>query len=499
MSYLDVNKFSFNGEEIRGFIINDIDEITLNITDIKVTFQKNRAIVFNIIIDNVDTIKYLNKTISINLIKGEYYHYKFMATVDNFNNRGLHSPFYTYDIVVDLIDFSKNDNFFINSNSKIHLQIIPTENMVDYMKRVKKEELLNFNDVTYQKYSSELKYLLELNSLIYGTSILIEKVLLKNNVLFQSQNINEHTIQRLGEIYPLLKNGHFVPSLEKHLNNYIDFKNSKNTIDLLLKTYFIDDVVIGKENYNLNDISGFIDLFDGIFFNLKIELENIKNSKTQRSKLDKEYDLKKKIEYILEKLEPNLKQFKYDIDQNEEVPEILSGFRNMIRHQKDFKEFDLHKIMDFSKGVLKLYIIKHILKINDTDYNIDRILTDFNIYPLIEHKYRYLNKEVTIYNTRPRESYLNKKLTDNTFSALQQCEDFKDVKPEDFIYDDTQTKKLQMIYIDNEDKIRRALLFFGIVIYNKNILQEEKAAYPLTLTYNELMENFGSVQDSGIG
>ena len=61
MSYLDVNKFSFDNEELRGFILSDIDELKINITDIKVVFQKNRAIVFNIVIDDVKTIKYLNK------------------------------------------------------------------------------------------------------------------------------------------------------------------------------------------------------------------------------------------------------------------------------------------------------------------------------------------------------------------------------------------------------------------------------------------------------
>lgn len=501
MSYLDISKFSFNDEILRGFKIINIDNLKINITDITVKFQKNRAIVFNIIIDDVNTINYLNKTGSINLITGEYYHYKFIATVDNFNNRGFHSPFFTYDIVIDLIELSKKDDFFINSKSNIQLQIIPTENMVKYMKRVNEEDLLKFNHISYEEYSLKLRYLLELNSLVYSTPILIERVILKHkqttNILFQSQNIDENTVKRLDDIYPLLKNSHFVASLKEYLDSYIDFKNSKNTLNLLLKTYFIDDLIFGKENYNLNDISGFIDLFDGMFFKLNGTLEKkefiCSKCATKKKTKKKIRYLNEKIDFIINKLEPNLKEFKYDIDKDDKLAKVLANFRNMIRHQKDFEEFNLHKIMDFSKGLLKLYIIKNILKINDTDYNIDRILTDFNIYPLVEHKYKYLDKEISIYNTYTKENHMHKKLTDNTvyFSALKTSNVFKNAKSEDFVYDQSKTKKIKMIYIDNEDRIRMALLFFGIVVFEKNILQEENTTYPLTLTYKELIKNFG--------
>lgn len=228
MNYLDINKFNFNDEKLRGFIINSIDNIDIRITDIEVTFQKNRAIVCDIVIESTEIIKYLNDNNSINLIKGQYYHYSFVATVDNFNNTGFHHPFFNYKIVIDLIEFSKENNYFINSKLKKEIQIIPTNNMIKYMERIKKKDLFSLENISFEEYNSKFRYLLELNSFIYDTPILIEKVIIKlpskNNILFQSQYINKNAIKKLDENYLIILNGHFTNNLNKYLDNYIYFK-----------------------------------------------------------------------------------------------------------------------------------------------------------------------------------------------------------------------------------------------------------------------------------
>ena len=485
MSYLDVNKFSFDNEELRGFILSDIDELKINITDIKVVFQKNRAIVFNIVIDDVKTIKYLNKE-SIKIIKGAYYHYSFIATVESSQNIGMHSPFFTYNIIIDLIDFSKDETFFINSDEKYNLEITPTQNMIKYMDRRKQDDLFKFENITFDDYNLQYRHLLELNSLIYNTPILIEKVIIKNettrNILFQSQNVNEYLINKLLENYPLLKNGHFTCNLDKYLDNFVEFKNSQNTINLLLKIYLIDDMFSGKENYNLNDISGFIDLFDGIFIKLK-ELENI--TITQEIRFE---NFEKKIIYVLNKIDTELNE--YIITDDETLSKYLQEFRHMIRHQHPFKQYDLNKLYTFSIGVLKLYIIKYILKINKEDYDLNRLLSDFNIYPLVKHKYKYLNKEIIIYNTT-LDNYGNKILNENTtyYQTLISNPLFSKAKPTDFIYDDSFVKEIKKIYIDDSDNIRRALIFFGIITMDKSILQGNDETYYLDIEYDELMDN----------
>lgn len=491
MGYLDVSEFIFNNEPLRGFSISCIDNVRLDINDIQVTFQKNRAIVFNIIIDNIELIKYLNKDRTLNKIQGKYYHYNFVATIDNYKNIEVHPPFCTYNIIIDLIEFSKKDFFSIDSNDKFKLQIIPTQNMLKYMKRIKKETLFNFEDITYVEYNSRLRYLLELNSLIYDTPILIEYLTISKgtiqNFMFQSQNINEHTINRLDDSFQMYSNSHYISNLEKYLSNFILFRKSEHLINLLLKTYFINHMYLGKEHFNLNDISGFIDLFDGIFINLKIEKENLNDTKSQREKVSNNSNLKSKIDYILETLDSSLKL--YEIDKSN-LSQTLSNFRNMVRHQKAFKKYDLNKLLTFSQGVLKLYIIKHILKVSNDDYDMDRILSNFNIYPLIEHKYNYKGNEIIVYNTK-LDNYGHNKLVENStyYNTLISYEKFKKVQPNEFIYDETYTKEIKKIYIDDYDTIRRALIFFGIIIVDNKILQEDRPTYRLNLTYDELKKN----------
>lgn len=405
MSYLDINKFSFNDKSLRGFSISCIDDYKINITDLEVVFQKNRAIVFNIIIEDIEIIKYL-KNESPNIIMGNYYHYSFISIIESINNKGMHPPFYTYSIVIDLINFSKNKTFFINSDNKYELEIIPTENMTKYIKRIKQDNLLKFKNTTFSDYNLKYRHLIDLNSFIYNTPILIEKVIIKHNntsnILFQSQNINEHLTNKFSEDYSILVNGHFTSQLDKYLDKFVELVKSKNTLYLLLNIYFISDIFNGKKDYHLNDISGFIDLFDGVFYQLEGKKEKItkycKNEKCiQEFSFDKEYSLRYKIDFILDKLDPELKKYKLDTDKS--LSKTLSAFRNMIRHQLPFKEFDLNKLYTFSKGVLRLYIIKYILNITNEDYDINRILSDFDIYPLVKHIYKYNNDEITIYNT----------------------------------------------------------------------------------------------------
>jgi hypothetical protein len=493
MSYLDVTKFSFDEKELRGFVISTIDESKTNITDIKVVFQKNRAIVFNIIVDDVKIIKYLNQK-SVKNIKGVYYHYSFLAIVESIQNMGMYSPFFTYNIVINLIDFSKDKTFFINSNKKYNLEIIPTKNMIKYMDRRKQNNLFKFENKSFNDYHLKYRYLLEFNSFIYDAPILIEKVIIKTettrNILFQSQNTNEHRINQLLENYPLLRNGHFTYNLDKYLDNFVKFKNSQNTLDLLLKMYFLDMLLNNERHINLNDISGFIDLFDGIFYKLDGKKENVtRKCKSedcqQKHSFDKEYPLAHKIDFILDKLEPELQNYKIDNDKT--LTNILASFRNMIRHQRSFKLYNLEKLLVFTKGVLRLYIIKYILEIAKEDYDLNTLLRDFNIYPLVKHKYKYLDKEIIIYNIS-LDNYGHKILSENStyYQTLISNPLFSKLKPTDFIYDNS--LEIKKIYLDNDDLIGKALIFFGIVTMDMSILQSDNTNFYLDIEYDKLMD-----------
>ncbi len=49
MAYIsNPNEISFNGESLRGFVIEEINDEKIEINDIEVKFQINRAIVFDI-------------------------------------------------------------------------------------------------------------------------------------------------------------------------------------------------------------------------------------------------------------------------------------------------------------------------------------------------------------------------------------------------------------------------------------------------------------------
>ena len=58
MTYItNPHKFSFNDETLRGFVIEELNDEKIEISDIEVKFQTNRAIVF----DNVTDTTYIDK------------------------------------------------------------------------------------------------------------------------------------------------------------------------------------------------------------------------------------------------------------------------------------------------------------------------------------------------------------------------------------------------------------------------------------------------------
>ena len=73
----------------------------------------------------------------------------------------------------------------------------------------------------------------------------------------------------------MLFNIHFNPNLEKYLDNYLELKKQDDLLNMLLTLYLISEIFSGKSQYNLNDISGFIDLFDGVFNKLNGKKEEI--------------------------------------------------------------------------------------------------------------------------------------------------------------------------------------------------------------------------------
>lgn len=538
MIFLNIEKDINFTDNVLNCTINEINNQEINISNVELKFQKNRTIIFTI---------YSNESIfrdEIKNIKGAYFNYIFFATILESGNNDLSMLSNQYVYIIDLIEFSKNNSFFINSEIKSNINIIPTKNFSDYIddeikrknykyekqlkeflkekdinqiefskdrefisskniitlpidsyiideyvvdiKILNKDEelanLFNFKDITYEEYNSKLKYIMELYSLIYHTPILIEKVFIDKSVLYQSQSLDTKLIDRISNKNFFFRNNHFTISLYKYLDVFLSFKNSDNISDILLKEYFISEVFNGKETVNSNDISGLIDLFDGIYYRLggkkEKQTKECKNCKNEKN-FEKEYSLESKIEYVINQLEPELKKYKIDNDNN--TAKALSQFRNSIRHQLNkyleiFKNSSKkQKIYNFSYGVLKLYIIKKILQIDNCDYNLYRILSDFNIYPLVKHVYKYFDKSIIIYNTQIKENYMNKVLTDNTtyFLTLKQNDEFKNAKAEDFIYDDTQAEELKKIYIDKEDKLSNFLLFSGMLIYNNQIITSD--------------------------
>jgi hypothetical protein len=491
MAYIsNPHKFSFNDETLRGFVIEELNDEKIEISDIEVKFQINRAIVFDIVIDRNDIDKNELKT-----IKGRFYKYNFFATIYEVENIGSNYPFFRYRLLVNSIEFSNKNIFFIQSEEKFDLEIIPTKNMIDFQERIDKKDLFVFKNITCEDYNKKYRYLLELNSFIYKTPVLIEKLFFyqKNisNIVFQSQNINKDILNKLNQDFYLVLNSHFNANLEKYLDNFLELKKQDDLLNMLLNLYLISDLFSGKKQYNLNDISGFIDLFDGIFKKIDgkfIEKEFICKECDKKRKQN-DTSLEAKIDYILDFLEPELKKYEIDIDKN--LTKALSSFRNMIRHQKPYEKFDLEKLIIFSESVLRLYVIKHILKMSSDDYNIYRILYDFNIYPLVQHKYKYKNDEIIFYNTNINNE--NWELSENSyiFSILKTDENFKDGKTDEFFYDKTFTKELKKIYIDDKDEIGNALKFSEILIYKNKIIQNEKNIYKISLSYEEVIKKLG--------
>ena len=492
MTYItNPHKFSFNDETLRGFVIEELNDEKIEISDIEVKFQINRAIVFDIVIDRNDIDKNELKT-----IKGRFYKYNFFATIYEVENIGSNYPFFRYRLLVNSIEFSNKNIFFMQSEEKFDLEIIPTKNMIHFQERIDKKDLFVFKNITCEDYNKKYRYLLELNSFIYKTPVLIEKLFFyqKNisNIVFQSQNINKDILNQLNQNFYLLLNSHFNANLEKYLDNYLELKKQDDLLNMLLNLYLISEIFSGKSQYNLNDISGFIDLFDGIFKKIDGKKEKLNRKCKQcnfENRFEKEYSLKFKIDYILYYLEPEL--IKYEIDKDKNLSETLSNFRNMIRHQNPYKKFDLEKLIIFSEGVLRLYVIKHILKMSSDDYDIYKMLSYFNIYPLVQHKYKYKEEEIIFYNTNLNNE--NWKLSENSyiFSILKTDESLKDSQAEDFIYVENFTKELKKIYIDDKDEIGNALKLSDILIYKNKIIQNEKNIYKISLSYEEVIKKLG--------
>ena len=491
MAYIsNPNNFLFNDEILRGFVIEELNDEKIEINDIEVKFQINRAIVFDIVIDRNDIDKNELKT-----IKGRFYKYNFFATIYEVENIGSNYPFFRYRLLVNSIEFSNKNIFFMQSEEKFDLEIIPTKNMIDFQERIDKKDLFVFKNITCEDYNKKYRYLLELNSFIYKTPVLIEKLFFyqKNisNIVFQSQNINKDILNQLNQNFYLLLNSHFNANLEKYLDNFLELKKQDDLLNMLLNLYLISDLFSGKKQYNLNDISGFIDLFDGIFKKIDgkfIEKEFICKECDKKRKQN-DTSLEAKIDYILDFLEPELKKYEIDIDKN--LTKALSSFRNMIRHQKPYEKFDLEKLIIFSESVLRLYVIKHILKMSSDDYDIYKMLSYFNIYPLVQHKYKYKEEEIIFYNTNLNNE--NWKLSENSyiFSILKTDESLKDSQAEDFIYVENFTKELKKIYIDDKDEIGNALKLSDILIYKNKIIQNEKNIYKISLSYEEVIKKLG--------
>ena len=436
MNILDLKEeINFNDNVLTCQII-EINTQKVSLNNVFLKFQKNRTIIFKIFSDNE------LKSDNITKIKGTYFDYSFYAIVREDSNNIFHKFDNVYIFLVDIIEFSKNSPEFINSNKHFNIEIIPSQNFKDYIeeqidykrfldehklrkylenKNIDNENdivatkllsennikefipniyktdehtfyinilnrdeeltsLFKLKDITYNGYITKYKYIMELYSLIFDTPILIEKIFINystyNDILFQSEYIDEQNIEILSKNIKYFSNCRIDLNLYEYLNNYIDFRNKVSTTNILLQLYFITDITNGKKSHNLNDISGFIDLFDGLFVELNELLGNKITSSLKNITLDK------KIIFVLDYLEN--KERNHLIKDKEAFSKYLQQFRNMVRHQKPYKQFDLEKIYVFSKKVLKLYIFKYIIKIDDSKYNSNMLYDELDIFRLIE-------------------------------------------------------------------------------------------------------------------
>lgn len=543
MSFISIEKDINFSDNILNCQITKINKEKVSIFNAEIKFQKNRTIIITL---------YSNETIekdNISKIEGKYFNYNFSSTISE-SIDGSFSMYRDnfvceYILIVDLIEFSNNNTFFINSKEKHDINIFPSKNFSSYIekeisrknninKKKLKEylsnkninqidfskdrdfildkninslttdnyiideyvvnikilnkdkelaKLFNFTNIRYEDYDLKIKYIMELYTMIFDSPILIEKVLIDKNILFQSQSLNINLIDEVTNKDDFFRNNHFTISLYKYLDKFLDFRKSNSILNNLLKEYFLREIYNGKEFLNLNDISGLIDLFDSIYNILdgKKEKKSVKCKKCDaKNSFEKEYPLKYKIDYVIDKLEPELKKYRVDNDNNTSV--FLSKFRHSIRHQLDnnleiFNDISTkQKAYDFTHGILKLFIIKQILQIDIQDYNLNRILSDFRVYPLVKHTYSFFDKEVFIYNTQQKENFYNKTLSKNTtyFLTLKEYKEFESSNPEDFIYDEKKSLELKKVYIDKEDKLRNSLLHSGIIVIDDKIYKSDK-------------------------
>lgn len=60
---------------------------------------------------------------------------------------------------------------------------------------------------------------------------------------------------------------------------------------------------------------------------------------------------------------------------------------------------------------------------------------------------------------------------------------FKDTLPKEFVY--SGYKELKKVYIKEDDKIKRNLIFFGVIVYDNKILNSEKDICSIDISYDE--------------
>lgn len=476
--YKEPNDFIFDNSEIRGFEIKSFLGENCHIVNIVVKFKSTRTIVFEIITDDRNVIsKLANKEIN-GKISGIYYDYKFLATIKKHRKIANNYKYNKYEIAVDLIEFGTKDVFFINSKDKFNIEIIPTNSLVEYSNDKKK---LKFEDITFEELKKKYIYIAELYSAIYKQHVMIEKIYCSNeinkNIIFRTQYIDDKLSNNLeGNIFMTIKNNHFSKDMHKYIDKYIDFKETETYLNLLLHNYLIYDLFDGKEIYTLNDISGFIDLFDGIFIDIKIKNKEVENTNNERNRLSRCFSLKEKIKYVLKQLELNLP--KVHLHNNKEAFSILADFRNNIRHQKKYEHYNLDEIFIFSEGVLRLYFIKYILAINSNDYDIENVLAGFNIYNIIEYKFTYKDKEILLYST---SSYIQKikglSSSCPVFKILKKEPYYLDITEKDLVYDESHTKKIKTIFLDENNEILYCIWNSGLFIMDKKILNIEDISF----------------------
>ncbi len=268
--------------------------------------------------------------------------------------------------ILDYIYFTYQDSLFLDDDV-IEIDISTNDIYTKYLKRYNYPKVIK---TTWLDFQNKYIYYCEMLTIIHQVAIIPKLIHIKANkkeaILFQS-HIYKDEKETFTTKFRAIDNSFVAYNPNIYLENYVDYKIRSNTFNILLYTYLYDYVITKKKDYYLNDIAGFIDLFDAMFYNVGGQINKMSHTCCccgYSKKYKTEHAMKVKIKYISNKLN-------FKIDKN--TIEILTKFRNTIRHprNKSLNFIDIDKVISYCGNMVYVYFMKCVLKIesDDFDYN----------------------------------------------------------------------------------------------------------------------------------